>query len=444
MGRFDASTERMLRAPFRPRPGRSERIGVEIELGVVDPASGLSRPYSGEWGVAALLRAIAARTGGEPVLDGGWLVGVRRPDGSEVGLESGCALEYGSAPFHGIVPLVETVGRHLSELAEIADELDLALLSGSLLPYDGPDDRTWAPKERVPLMLDYFRREFGDRSEGWMAMSRIVSVQVTLDYGDAADRDAKYRTATAVAPIAAALFAHSPIRAGKDTGWASERLRVWSEVDPRRTGFLPGDPDALIDRLLAVPPILRMIDGQARAVPPGRTFGDLLRDGYPDGTRPTDEDWQALLGSVWPHIRLRDTLELRIPDGPPRDAWPSLPAFWTSLLYDPAVGAQAAALVKDAGFGDEEAVLEAARDGLGAWIGGRPARELAGELVGLVREGLEQRIAAGLEPERVLGYLDPLEEIVRTGRTAADRLAARWRERYATDPAAYVADHRYR
>ncbi|MER7848162.1 hypothetical protein ABTZ03_29940 [Kitasatospora sp. NPDC096077] len=51
-------------------------------------------------------------------------------------------------------------------------------------------------------------------------------------------------------------------------------------------------------------------------------------------------------------------------------------------------------------------------------------------------------MAAGLEPPHVPGYLDPLDEIVATGRTFAEQCLRRWDGEFNHDPARYVAAHR--
>ncbi|GAB2849266.1 glutamate--cysteine ligase [Actinocorallia aurea] len=435
---------------FRGVPGRTELVGVEIEVGVVDPRTGVSRPYAGERGVAGLLELIARRWRGTPVVERDAILGFRRNDGAEITLESGCALEYGSPPAVGLAALVRRVRADLADLAALAHEQGLALLSGALMPYNPSGHRTWAPKPQIPLMLEFFRAEFGSRSTGWAAMSRILSVQTTLDYTDAADRDAKHRTANLVSPLVAALFVNSPVWEGKPAGRLSHRLHVWSEVDRRRTGYLPhalGDPldlDKFLDAITRLAPIFRRVTGTAAAVPPGRSFRDLLEHGYGDGSYPTDEDWTALLSTLWPYVRLRRTLELRVADGPDRTAWPAVPALWTGLLYDPRSRAEAADLMRGTGLAELDALTAAvAEDGPAGSFGGMPLRSLCADLVRIAREGLERRIARGQEDEEVLAYLAPVEAVAESGITPAARLAEAWRTRYASDPAAYVHDHRY-
>ena len=80
--------------------------------------------------------------------------------------------------------------------------------------------------------------------------------------------------------------------------------------------------------------------------------------------------------------------------------------------------------------------------GLDTRLGDDPVRPLAAELLRLARAGLDARVSAGLEPPHVPGYVDPLDEIVATGRTFAEQCLGHWHGEFRQDPARYVAAHR--
>lgn len=50
-------------------------------------------------------------------------------------------------------------------------------------------------------------------------MLRSCTVQVNLDYADEADMRRKFRTSLALQPVATALFANSPFKDGKPSGF---------------------------------------------------------------------------------------------------------------------------------------------------------------------------------------------------------------------------------
>ncbi len=97
----------------------------------------------------------------------------------------------------------------------------------------------------------------------------------------------------------------------------------------------------------------------------------------------------------------------------------ALPAFWVGLLYDDAAQKAAAALIR--GWTVEEMrSLRAAvpREALCATIQGRSVRDVARDALAIARDGLKARSLG----EEV--YLAPLDEIVESGLTRADRLLA--------------------
>ena len=92
-------------------------------------------------------------------------------------------------------------------------------------------------------------------------------------------------------------------------------------------------------------------------------------------------------------------------------------ALWVGLLYDDAAQKAAAALVRDWSVEEIRALrLAAPREALMARIRGRSVQEVARDVVAIARDGLKAR---GLGEEV---YLAPLDEIVASGMTQADRL----------------------
>ncbi|MFD9592238.1 FAD-dependent oxidoreductase [Kitasatospora sp. NPDC059973] len=122
-------------------------------------------------------------------------------------------------------------------------------------------------------------------------------------------------------------------------------------------------------------------------------------------------------------------------------------AFPRSLLH-PVSGARGRVAVVGAGVAGLVCAYELQRRGLdvvvyvSARLGGDPVRPLAAELLRLARAGLSARVAAGVEPPHVPAYLDPLDDLVETGSTFADRCLRRWHGDLHRDPARYVAAYR--
>jgi glutamate--cysteine ligase len=61
---------------------------------------------------------------------------------------------------------------------------------------------------------------------------------------------------------------------------------------------------------------------------------------------------------------------------------------------------------------------------LRAQVAGRSVRDVAGDVLALARQGLERRRRLGCRGRTEAQFLDPLDEIVATGRTQAEELLA--------------------
>ncbi len=200
-----------LRSVFAKSDTEREKIGLEVESGVVDPDSGLAAPYGGRGGIADLFKTIAAEFGGEPHFEGGYLTGIRQGSGAQVTLEHGGAVEYASAPAEDLVTVVEETQAAMTRLAEIARGFGLAILPGANLPFNGIENVPWVPKPRGPLMREYYAR-LGDSGTGGAPMMALsLSTQVSLDYLSEADLTEKLRMQLAATPVVTAMLVNSPL-----------------------------------------------------------------------------------------------------------------------------------------------------------------------------------------------------------------------------------------
>lgn len=438
-----------LRSLFVPPANRSERVGLEIECGVVSPETGLAAPYTGDNGGRAVLETVLTQWGGKAVYDAGELTGVELADGGLIGLEHGGQVEYSCAPAADVVTAVDDVRVTLERLSGIVERFGLALLPGAYLPFDRIEDVSWVPLSRGSLMRDHFAGigEAGSGGPGVLSMS--MSTQVHLDYLSDDDFTQKLRMQAAASPVVAALLVNSPLRGGRLDGLLSHRSQDWLRTDPQRCGVV--EPalrvDVSVEDVIEWALRIRMVyyedgDGRLRSAP-GRPFSSVLADGFEDGSLPTFGHWAAHLAQLWTQVRVRGTLELRAADGPAYAHFAAVPALWTGLSYHPPSRAAAWDLLGRYSAAEQRAATQRLPvEGLRTLLGGDPVHELAGELVRLAREGLRARVASGLERPRVLDYLDPLDEVLRTGRTFAEQCADRWETELRRDPRRYVAAFR--
>lgn len=424
-------------------------VGDEIELGVVRASDARPATYEGPDGIGALLEDLRRAGGYEPARENGALIGLTHQDGHRLSLEPGGQLELSTAPQRGVVALEAAARAGLARLSAAAQERGLWLLAGGMVPA-AQAAMPWMPKGRYRLMRAYFQALGESGRLAHHMMQRTLSNQVTIDYRDADDARDLLRVGLALSPVAAAIFANTPLDGPEEAGLLSLRAEIWRFTDPSRQGEPPGVVEAedpllrYVEVALDAPMMFRVQQGEYVAAH-GASFRRALTEGaFPDGTPVRLDDVWVHLNSVFPDVRLkRGLVELRAVDGQPPAEQATAAAFWSGLLYDPdARGAARELLAPVDAAARAEARREVPRRALHARYGRRSMLEVALELVTLAREGLARRAAAGLEDPRAPELLEPVARRVRAGRTPADDLLDAWRGPWARDVRALAAAQR--
>jgi glutamate--cysteine ligase len=417
-----------LLAPFadacKPKP--RWRIGPEMEKFGLLEATGRPLPYEGPQSVLRILQYLAEHHGWVPERehDGGPIIALER-GGASVTLEPGGQLELSGAQSENVHQVCAELRAHLRELQPVSRAMGVRWLGVGFHPLARREDFTWVPKQRYAIMREYLPTRGGHALD---MMLRTCTVQVNLDYANEADAMRKMRVALALAPATTAMFANSPWKEGAPHGGLTYRGRVWLDVDPQRTGLIPGlwkrDArfDDYVEWALDVPMFLFKRSGHV-VRNTGQTFRSFWKHGF-EGHAATHEDWKVHLNTLFPEVRLKKTIELRGADVQSTDLACALPALWTGLFYDDRALAEAEALV-DGWTHDEIAELRTIvwRDGLRSVLRGRPLVESVERLVSIAEGGLQRRgiVDPGLGgDERV--HLARLRQLVGSAKAPADVL----------------------
>jgi glutamate--cysteine ligase len=408
------------------RPRERWMVGLEWEKEPVRP-DGTRLPFDGQPGVEQIVSALSRF---------GWTLGSEGPrviagerDGATVTLEPGGQVELSTAPRVTIAELERDVRAHLRELQAVTDPEQVLWLSTGYSPMQPVEEIAFLPKQRYRIMREYLRSR-GRLAHGMMKAT--TSVQIALDYSSEDDCGRKLAAALAVAPFVDALVTNSPLAEGRDTGWASHRMRCWLETDPQRTGLLDAVLsggfrfEKYLDFVLAAPMMFGR-DAQRQLIPMhGANFEDALRDGI--GGRPLDlDDFRLQRSGVFPEVRLSPHLEIRGADNVPLPLIPALAALWKGLLYD----ADALVAIGDLAAGSQperRADLHrlAAQRGLAGRWRGRRLRAWAGWLLEIAAKGLLRQAPDG--PAEV-AYLAPLLELAERGESPAVAVFRAWEGR---------------
>lgn len=384
---------------LRDAPGHS--VGLELEQHVVDLDFPALRPT---WDrVRAAVDAL-------PDL----------PGASLVTLEPGGQVELSGPPLPGAAAAAQALRRDDTVLRSCLREHGLGLASLGSDPVRRPQRVNPAPRYTA---MERHWSATGTAKSGLAMMCATASLQVNLDAGPRSGWQARLARAHRLGPVLVALSACSPLLPGYSGAWRSQRQRVWGELDPLRCGPVTGDrdpSDQWADFALCAPVMLvgdRDSDTHSDSVTPIRTRvpfrdwagGEVLLA----GRRPTVDDLDRHLTTLFPPVRLRGFLEIRYLDALPVRWWPSLAALVAALMDDP----DTADAVDAACEPVEGRWAEAARDGLSdpelARAAGRCLEAVDGSRFDLWREMVATRRGAGdalLDRARAVGPLRLLEE----------------------------------
>jgi glutamate--cysteine ligase len=420
------------------KPKDRWRIGTEHEKFVYwQDGSHRAPSYEEKGGIHALLIGMT-KFGWEPVYEGENIIALTGSDGA-ISLEPAGQFELSGAPLDNLHQTCAETGRHLAQVKEIGDKLGIGFLGLGFWPDKTREELPIMPKGRYEIMLRHMPRV---GSLGLDMMLRTCTIQTNLDYSSEADMVKKFRVSLALQPLATALFANSPFKEGKPNGFLSYRSHIWTDTDPHRTGMLPFvfedgfGYERYADYMLDVPMYFAFRNG-GYIDASGLDFRDFL-DGNLSvlpGEKPRIADWVDHLSTAFPEVRLKSFLEMRGADGGPWSTICALPAFWVGLLYDDQALDAAWDEVKHWTIEDHNRIREQVpRLGL-ATQGprGRSFQELGKRILDIAHMGLANRNRLSASGDNETGFLDPLREIVASGKVPAQRLLDLYEGEWAGD-----------
>ena len=409
------------------KPAADWRIGTEHEKFLFHRDSLRPVAYDGDSGVEAMLNALCKVIGDKatPIIEKGKIIGLKDGDGGSVSLEPGGQLELSGAPLSNLHQTCAETGRHLRHMRAVSSALGVGMLGIGFQPKWRRDDISWMPKGRYQIMRNHMPKV---GTMGLDMMLRSCTVQVNLDYADEADMRRKFRTSLALQPIATALFANSPFKDGKPSGWLSGRAHVWTDTDNARCG-VPScvfDPhfgyEQWIDYILDVP-MYFLHRGEDYVDVAGKSFRDYLAGtlaGF-EGEPPQMADFEDHITTAFPEVRLKQYLEMR---GADSGSWANicaLPAYWVGLLYCDEALAEVDDLVRDIGSDDVMAArLSVAKDGLRGKLGSHDVATLAKKTIDIASKGLRNRGIFDDGGDDESGFLQPLRKVIATQKTPAE------------------------
>ncbi|MFI1865350.1 ergothioneine biosynthesis glutamate--cysteine ligase EgtA [Streptomyces jumonjinensis] len=255
---------------------------------------------------------------------------------SALTFEPGGQLELSSRPAASLMECIDSVAADL-------DAVRTALQPGGL-SLTGLGIDPWQPPRRILREPRYDAMEaYLDRTGpyGRVMMCNSASIQVCLDAGEKEPgplgHGRRWQLAHLLGAVLTAAFANSPVLGGQRTGWRSTRQAIWAGLDAVRPIAPPLDQEprsAWTAHALDAPVMFIRTPTGPWEQPEGLTFRAWLRSGAP---RPaTRQDLEHHLSTLFPPVRPRGHLELRMIDAQPGDnGWMVPLAVVTALFEDP-------------------------------------------------------------------------------------------------------------
>ena len=410
------------------KPKVDFRIGTEHEKTPFTLQGHHPVPYGGTHGIQALLDGMKLLLGWEPIMEQGNIIGLYDvTGGGAISLEPGGQFELSGAPVETVHQTQSELMAHLAQVREVATPLGIGFLGLGMTPSWSRAQIPVMPKGRYKIMSSYMPKV---GQYGLDMMFRTCTVQTNLDFSSEADMVKKLRVSVALQPVATALFANSPFTEGKPNGLLSFRSEIWRDTDNARAGMIPWafedgmSYERWVDYALDVP-MYFIKRGDIYIDVSGHSFREFF-DGNNTilpGERPTLSDWANHLSTIFPEVRLKRYLEMRGSDGVPWGRLPSHPAFWAGLLYDDQSLDAAWDICKRWTAHERQALRDdVPKFGFKSRIGERYLFEIAKDCLKLAHAGLRRRNLTDHVGRDETRYLEPLDEILATGKTPAEQM----------------------
>ena len=371
----------------------------------------------------------------EILKDQGWklefekekVVGLKRKN-QKITTEPGFQYELSGAPFKNIHSVCSENSTHFNELKDVLKSIDITTSSIAYDPFNKLTEIPKSPKERYKIMTSEMPKG-GELSLDMMY--KTAGIQINYDYTSEEDFEKKFKIGNYLAPLTIALFANSPFNENKLSGYLSYRGEVWQKTN--RGGIMPitfekVNFEKYIDHAINYPILFLKKKGKYYS-PNGQTFNDFLNGNlnFLKGEKPTLEDFESHLGTIFTEIRLKQVIEFRSLDTCNFGCICNGPSFFTGLIY----GALDETYEIIENWKKEEvmeAYLNAPKQGLNTLFNNKKLIDWGKIFLDLSKRGLEKRNELNKSGKNETIYLRHIEEIIKNKKTRAEMLIEQFKK----------------
>ncbi len=282
------------------------KLGPEYEYIIVKRDSYESVSYYGEKGIEYIFNRLKD-LGWEPYYEGEHLLTLTLDD-MVVTTEPGGQVEFSSTQKEKIEELEKSYKRFFNMILPILDELNYDILGIAYHPVTKIEDIKLLPKSRYDAMFEYFKTH-GSMSHNMM--KGTAGLQLSIDYTSEEDFKKKFIVSNGITNAFYTLFDNGYFFQGGPTQHAI-RAKIWENTDPDRSGlpknaFIDDSYEGYAEYLVNTVAIFGFVDGEM--VPTGdKKIGELLNENS------TKEELEHLMTMVFPDVRVKKFLELRMMD----------------------------------------------------------------------------------------------------------------------------------
>ncbi len=357
--------------------------------------------------------------GWKPIKEGKSIVALSRKD-QKITLEPGNQVELSGAKFNSVHLVCEESYNFLNELKKACSNLNLKMMSVSYDPFTKLETIPKTPKQRYKIMTEEMPKN-GELS--LHMMYQTCGTQVNLDYISEKDFIKKFKLSSFLAPLSIAIFANSPIKENKPSGYLSYRSKVWQNTS---RGGLPKiflenmDFEKYTDMVINTP-LLFVVKNSNHLKAEGKTFKNFMEGKLEilNNKKPNINDFKIHLSTIFTEVRLKQFIEIRCLDTCEWNCHCGGPAFFTGLLYGSLN--EACDIINQWKSSEVlNAYIEAPKKGLNTVINNKTLLEWGKIFLNLAQKGLENRSFKNNTGKDESIFLHSIESILANNKTRAD------------------------
>ena len=303
------------------------KLGPEFEHIIVDRETYDSVSYYGENGVNAIFKKLV-KNGWKPEYEGDNILALSK-DGMFVTTEPGGQFEFSCTQQTNVSEIDCIYNKFFEELLPILDEYNYDILGIGYHPKTKINEIRLLPKFRYDSMFDYFKNH---GTMGHNMMKGTAALQISIDFINEEDYIKKSLVTSVLSNAFYSLMENVFVFEGEITDAHNMRAKIWENTDSDRSGLINAvfkddfSYGAYADYLLNTKSVFGYVDGKFEY-----TGEKLIKDLINENS--TVEEIEHLMTMVFPDIRTKKFLEIRVADAVPYPLNMAYFALIKGLLY---------------------------------------------------------------------------------------------------------------